>query len=225
MIIALLAECYFAAYNLGSSAIMLAPFGFVTITTFFMNYAANDVEVRLYDFDARLAVFNNLVDLGSGVEHIRAFGWQQHFLRRTFDLLATSRCAHYYRLLIGPGLNLSIDIFVFFVAVLVTGISLCFEMYTQASMGIALVTLVGLSTFCRDVIDSLMGLTTALASVHHINEFIKHAPKPEQTLTRHIDASDTAFRWPIAGGIKFENVTAYQYVDALFAKCPCRHLC
>ncbi|KAJ6788322.1 hypothetical protein PWT90_10412 [Aphanocladium album] len=209
MNIGLLAEMYFATYSCGSSAILLAPLGFITITTMFMNYAANDVEVRLYDFDAKLAVYKNLVDLGSGMEYIRAFGWQRHFLRRTFELLSTSRRAHYYALLMSPSLNLSIDIFVFFVALLVTSCPLFFELSSQASMGISLITVVSLSAFSRDVIDSLMKLTTALAPANHINQFIKDAPRPTKTTVLPLNPTHPSHRWPAAGGIRFENVTAY----------------
>ncbi|KAJ3474571.1 hypothetical protein NLG97_g9784 [Lecanicillium saksenae] len=209
MNIGLLAEMYFAAFNCGASAILLAPFCYISIATIFMNYAANDVEVRLYDFDAKLAVYKNLVDLGSGVEYLRAFGWQRHFLRHTFELLNTSRRAHYYALLMSPSLNLSIDIFVFFVALFVTAFPLYLEMATPASMGISLITVVSLSTFSRDAIDSLMKLTAALAPANSINQFIKDAPRPTKTTILPLNPTHASHQWPVAGGIRFEDVTAY----------------
>lgn len=206
---------YFVAFSFGSTAWLLAPCGFVIASIIGMNYAANDVEVRLFDFDARLALFNNLVDLASGIEHIRAFGWQRQFLRRTFDLLGTSQRTHYYSLLMQHSLTLSIDLFVLCVALTVTSFPLSFGLATQATMGISLITVVGLSTFTRDVIDSWSRFTAALAPVHHIAKFIMDAPKPKKIAAANFDAADTSIRWPTSGGIKFENVTAHLYVHSL----------
>ncbi len=218
MTIGLFAEMYFVGYSFGSTAWLLAPCGFIIVSTIGMSYAANDVEVRLFDFDARLAFFKNLVDVASGIEHIRAFGYQRQFLRRTYDLLNASQRTHYYALLMEHSLTLSVDLFVMCAALIVTGVPLCFGLSTQATMGISLITVVGLSTFTKDVIDSWSRLTAALAPAYHICKFISGAPRPKQIVAASFDAADTSIRWPISGGIEFENVTAHRYVYAILTK-------
>lgn len=204
----MIADLYYAVCSFGFIGALLAIIGLLIVFGTGMSYSGNYVDLRVFDFDRKIELYNHLLDCAYGVEHIRSFGWERHFLQRTFELLDKSQRSHYYTLVLRQSLTLSLDILALITACGVISFALIYEFGTPSSMGVALVTIASLSQCAGDTIDSWVALGTALTPAYHIGHFILDAAQAKKRGGSDIDAADRRINWPIHGGIKFHNVTA-----------------
>lgn len=202
-------DLYYITFNSGPFSWLMIPPCLFMVGAFGLSYGMASVDVRLLDFDSKIALYKYLIEMVSGLEHMRAFGWQSPFLRKLYELLEKSQRAHYFALLMQDSVSLNVDIFACLVALFVVAFSLSFDVYhTPASLGVSMVLTASLSSVIQEVIGNWVDVSEALVSINNIAKFILEAPQPKRAVS-NLDASNSQVVWPVHGAIKFENVNLY----------------
>jgi ABC-type multidrug transport system fused ATPase/permease subunit len=212
-----------AAFNCAGMAVVLAVFGryltasmpFVLVAIYFIQrvYLRTSRQVRLLDIEAKAPLYLQFVETKNGASTIRAFGWHQPFQKKLQSLLNRSQRPVYLLLCIQQWLALVLDILVTIVAVILVTIVVSWrDKFTPGQVGVSLVTVMSFSGSLAQLIRSWTSLETSIGAVARIKQF-RDNTVPEEEELGIFQPEDPPARWPSAGLVRFENVSAsYKYV-------------
>lgn len=173
-------------------------------------YLRTSRQMRLLDLEAKSPLYTQLAETATGVQHIRAFGWQAKTANNSLKLLDYSQKPYYYMFCIQRWLTLVLDICVTVIAIVLVTLALKLtHTTTQSAIGLALLNIVTFSEALSQLLDSWVELETSLGAVTRLKDFIATTPLEPQPKEPRVELPTA---WPQQGKIQINNVAAaYKY--------------
>lgn len=186
-------------------AVALLPVICVILYVIQMVYLRTSRQLRLLDLEAMTPMYSLLAEVGSGVNHMRAFGWWDNYLKRTHCILDVSQKPFYFMACVQRWLMFIMDSLNTCIALVL----MCFAVFwgsttSQTGLGLSFVTLIGLANCITFFMNQWIAIETSLGAIDGIRSFVRDTPVEKEG-----DASHMPEDWPQSGEIKLENVTAF----------------
>ncbi|ETS83861.1 hypothetical protein PFICI_05737 [Pestalotiopsis fici W106-1] len=176
-------------------------------------YLATSRQMRFLDLEARALVNASFLETLEGVATIRAFGWQESFIRDNAMKLDLSLRPDYLLLCIQRWLGLVLDLIVPGLAVSVIGLAFALKgSTTGGQIGIALNVVLRANHSLLRLVEAWTKLETSLGSISRLRAFEQDVqPEDEPGTTKSLPPS-----WPARGAIELTKVSA-SYRPAVLA--------
>ncbi|KAH6957100.1 P-loop containing nucleoside triphosphate hydrolase protein [Fusarium avenaceum] len=170
-------------------------------------YLRTSRQLRLLDLEAKSPLYTHFTDTMKGIATIRAFGWQEKDMSKSFQLLDTSQRPAYLLAMIQQWLASSLQFLVAGTAVLLVALST--QLRTNAGLtGASLISLLTFSETLSFLIQSYTSLETSLGAVSRLRSF-SETVETENMPGEDIEPPKT---WPRNGSIQISKVSAsYDY--------------
>ncbi|KAF4340735.1 multidrug resistance [Fusarium beomiforme] len=173
----------------------------IVIGFFHEFYLRTSRRLRVMDIEARSPVLSLLLESLDGLATVRAYGWAAWYLRRGIEVLERSQVPFHFLQSAQVTLNLSVDLFVATLALVVICIAVVLRNTSGGSLGLALFNIVGLGQSVKGVVFFWTSLEITLGAVARIRDFT------QDTESEHVSDVKPALEWPSRGEIRFNNVT------------------
>ena len=185
-------------------AVVIIPFVFGIIYVVQMYYLRTSRQIRYLDLETQAPLVAQFSESATGLQHIRAFGWEHHSTERAFDLLDASQKPYYHMHNLEQWLALVMDSVTFLAAVILIILAVWFSYITSGSgIGLAMVSLISLSLEMMRVVGEWTLLETSLGALSRLRNLIRNTPAERKS-----DDGEVPPNWPRHGEIMLENVTA-----------------
>jgi ATP-binding cassette, subfamily C (CFTR/MRP), member 1 len=173
----------------------------IVIGFFHEFYLRTSRRLRVMDIEARSPVLSLLLESLDGLATVRAYGWASWYLRRGIEVLERSQVPFHFLQSAQVTLNLSVDLFVATLALVVICIAVVLRNTSGGSLGLALFSIVGLGQSVKGVVFFWTSLEITLGAVARIRDFT------QDTQSEHDSDTKPAAEWPSRGEIRFNQVT------------------
>ncbi|KAJ4147018.1 hypothetical protein LMH87_001571 [Akanthomyces muscarius] len=195
-----------SAYVVPVMALLLALLAVIQVF-----YLRSSRQLRQIELESSAALFTLFTEASEGVQHIRSFGWQQHFRRELYAKLDRSQKPTYLLYCIQRWLTLSLDITSAVTSVILVSVTTSLpSQTTSAAVGLAMLGLMGFSETANVFIQSWTSVETGLGAVRRIKLFVMNTPQEKDTLS----APPVPDNWPTEGKLDFNCLTAtYRTAD------------
>lgn len=189
---------------------LLLPFVIILLYYLQLFYLRTSRQMRILDLEAKTPLYTKLSETSAGLEHIRAFGWQEKVLAESLELLDDSQRPFYYMYCIQRWLTLVLQIFAAIVATILVAIALNWkETATQPGLGVALISCLDYSSLLGRFIARWVTIETSLGAVARLRTFVRTTPTEED----QADAQMPPPEWPQKGQVEFKDVVVkYRFV-------------
>ncbi|TQS33505.1 hypothetical protein Golomagni_06148, partial [Golovinomyces magnicellulatus] len=185
-------------------AAIMIPFLLIFLFLLQLFYLRTSRQMRLLDLEARTPLFTQFTETITGLEHIRAFGWQSAMWNQNTRLVDYSQKPFFYLNCIQRWLVVVLDMMGSAVATIIVIIATFVTTSTsQASTGLALLGTMSFNLLLANLVRRWTELETSLGAIHRLKKFVTTTPVEE-------DESGVVEKpnWPHTGGISLENVSA-----------------
>lgn len=170
-------------------------------------YLRTSRQLRLLDIEAKAPIYTHLAECSEGIEHIRAFQWEQQYLSKGLDLLDQSQKPFYFRFCMQRWLGLVLNLIVAATGVFLVALALYQGSTTQAALGLGLLKVMQIGPDLINLFEKWINLETSLGALTRIRSFEKEAPREGTEAGRDGNLSVPG-DWPQRGHIQVNNVTA-----------------
>ncbi|CEJ94182.1 hypothetical protein VHEMI09730 [[Torrubiella] hemipterigena] len=168
-------------------------------------YLRTSRQMRLLDLEAKTPLYTKISETCSGIEHIRTFGWEDHVIDESLELLDYSQKSFYYMYSIQRWLLLVLDLTGTVIATILVAIALQWTHTTsQPSLGLSLLGMLNFSGIAQRMVLVWTNLETSLGSITRLKTFVKDTPKEEDGP----DTKPAPDLWPAAGSVEFHHVSS-----------------
>ncbi|OAA75071.1 ABC transporter, transmembrane domain, type 1 [Akanthomyces lecanii RCEF 1005] len=168
-------------------------------------YLHTSRQLRLLELDTAKALVRQFTETAAGIEHIRAFRWQEEVIQDVYSTLDLTQRPLYFLYSIQQWLEGVLDFSSAVAAVLVVTFALKFPSSASAnSMGLALLSLIRFSDTISDWVQSSVAMETAFGAVSRIKSYCSETPVEKYQDGEGPIPSD----WPSHGQIELKNVSA-----------------
>ncbi|KAL1902691.1 hypothetical protein Sste5346_001134 [Sporothrix stenoceras] len=187
-------------------------------------YLRTSRQLRRMELESQSAVYFNILETVSGVQTIRAFGWQDAIAKESSVSLNNSQRPVYLTRSLRRWLNVVLDAVVACIAVgtvwlavagaLAAGSSQPIVKFTPSGgqVGVALNIILLTNTTLLRLIQQWTNLEVSLGAVARLREATHETPQEESLLEKSKNSIDPDIQlpanWPSSGEIDFSNVTA-----------------
>ncbi|GJN69634.1 hypothetical protein PLICBS_003684 [Purpureocillium lilacinum] len=210
---------FFAQPDIGiiasGAAYTVAVMPFIAAALYFlqMYYLRTSRQMRHLDLEAKSPLYTQFTETAAGLQHIRAFGWQDDAMQRGLASLDHSQKPYYYMFCIQRWLMLVLDMLVMAIAVVLVTFALNFtHTSSQSAIGLALLNVITFGENLATLLDSWISLETSLGAIARLRSFTNETPV-ETDPAPVLDAA-LLKNWPDRGRIDFQDVTAkYDVTD------------
>lgn len=194
----------------------------IIIVVYFLQlfYLQSSRQMRLLDLESQTPLYTKISESTAGLEYLRAFGWEKKTLDKIFEFTDVAAKPFFYMytiqrwlVMVLNGLGAVMSIILVSMAVYLTGTT------TQASLGLALISLVDYSEMIEELVIHWTALETSLGAVRRIKGFIESTP----TEVDKDRATDPIPEWPRQGRVVLKDVSC-AYSDAKDAPLVLRNL-
>ncbi|KAF5876101.1 putative abc multidrug protein [Botrytis fragariae] len=161
-------------------------------------YLRTSKQLRQLDLESKAGLHTMIAEVYEGLVTIRAHGWQNIMQGEFYEKLERSQEPIYLLYMVQTWLQLTLNLVVAGLAVVVVGVAIGLRHKTSAGgIGVA---------FFNLTIQSWTALETSLGAIARIEAFEQETPvEPEVT-----SPTDVPMSWPTSGQLSFENVwTSY----------------
>ncbi|GJN76685.1 hypothetical protein PLIIFM63780_000171 [Purpureocillium lilacinum] len=197
------------------AAYTVAVMPFIAAALYFlqMYYLRTSRQMRHLDLEAKSPLYTQFTETAAGLQHIRAFGWQDDAMQRGLASLDHSQKPYYYMFCIQRWLMLVLDMLVMAIAVVLVTFALNFtHTSSQSAIGLALLNVITFGENLATLLDSWISLETSLGAIARLRSFTNETPV-ETDPAPVLDAA-LPKNWPDRGRIDFQDVTAkYDVTD------------
>lgn len=173
-------------------------------------YLRTSRQLRILDLEAGTPLCKQVIEMSSGLEHIRAFHWEEEFLRQSFELVDMSQKPHYYMSSLQRWLTLVLDsINMILVLVLVVFAVFWDHSTTTSGIGLGFMGLLRLGEGLEFFVTIWTKMEMYMGTIARLRTFEQQTPQEVDDPRRvRVPAS-----WPEQGVIEFKDVSAtYRYV-------------
>jgi ATP-binding cassette subfamily C (CFTR/MRP) protein 1 len=167
-------------------------------------YLRTSRQLRLLELEAKAPLLSHFMESIQGLVTIRSFGWTEIFTRRNHDLLERSQRPFYLLYCAQRWLNLTLELAVAFLAIILVSIAVTTRDSSGAKVGVALLSIVGFGLNLKTLVYTWTSLEIAMGAVSRIRHFAintssEDLPGEDRTLPPD---------WPHEGVITFQDVSA-----------------
>ena len=167
-------------------------------------YLRTSRQLRLLDIEAKAPLFSQFLETLSGISCIRAYGWADKYLQRSYGVLKTSQKPYYLLWCIQRWLTLVLDLFVAGVAVLLVAVATNIRNGSTSFLGVALFNVVTFSATLQTLVTEWTQVETALGAISRIRAYT--TTTKDENLPQEVVQVPKS--WPHHGAVIFENVSA-----------------
>ncbi|KAI1207078.1 ABC transporter [Annulohypoxylon truncatum] len=181
------------------------PLLFVAIGIIQHFYLRTSRQLRLLDLEAKSPLYSNFLETLTGLETIRAFGWEKAQQKTNNRLLDLSQRPYYLLYCIQQWLNLVLDLIVAAEAVLVVGLALGLRSSTSPGLlGVSMNNVLSFNSHLASLVTGWTQLETSLGSIARVRNFeMEVLPEGKEG-----EDQEPPSNWPERGAIELRNVTA-----------------
>ncbi|UJO17086.1 ABC multidrug transporter B [Fulvia fulva] len=189
----------------GSGYIAAAiPVCFILITSIALFYLRTSRQMRLLDIEAKAPLFSLFLEVVSGIESIRAYGWTALYIEQNRKALDLSQRPYYLLFCLQRWLTLVLDLFNASIAIVLVAIATNVRNGSTAFLGVALFNIVIFSSTIQSLVTEWTQVEAALGAINRIRTYERsvhseHLPGENSSLPHD---------WPKHGAITFEGLTA-----------------
>lgn len=167
-------------------------------------YLRTSRTLRLLDIESRSVLLTHFLETLGGLVTIRAFGWDQPFIKQNDEIVGVVQKPFYLLLSVQRWLSLVLDLVVGGIAIVLATIAVQARGLDVGLLGLALVSIVGFSAGLKQLITHWTVLETSAGAVTRVQSFIsivesEHAATETQT---------TPENWPANGLVEYRSVAA-----------------
>ena len=155
------------------------------------------------DIESKAPLYAFLTETGSGLLHIRAFGWEKQCLKEGLTLLDASQKPFYSMFAIQRWLALAMDLIVLSMAMILLPVALNVpSSSTTNGVALSLITLIYFSDSLSGLIEYWTLVETGLGALARIRNLVQITPQESQHDGR------VEPNWPQDGRVEMVNVFA-----------------
>ncbi|THV51237.1 hypothetical protein BGAL_0118g00200 [Botrytis galanthina] len=161
-------------------------------------YLRTSKQLRQLDLESKAGLHTMIAEIYEGLVTIRAHGWQNIMQEEFYEKLDRSQEPIYLLYMVQTWLQLTLNLVVAGLAVLMVGVAIGLRHKTSAGgIGVAFLNL---------TIQSWTALETSLGAIARIEAFEQETPVEPEVAS----PTDVPIEWPTSGQLSFENVwTSY----------------
>lgn len=187
-----------------SYAAPIIPFLLVFLVAIQRYYLQTSRQLRVLELDTNKVLTRHFSESAAGIEHIRAFQWQDKLIAKFHVLLDLTQRSVYMMYCIQQWLECVLDLSTTGTAVLLVAIAVEIRSSATAnSMGLALLSLIMFSDTVSSWIRSSVAMETAFGAISRIWKFEQDTPREKQP-----DGAAVPADWPRTGKVELSGVTA-----------------
>ncbi|KAJ3495411.1 hypothetical protein NLG97_g3417 [Lecanicillium saksenae] len=174
-------------------------------------YLHTSLQLRVLELDTSKMLVRHFTETAAGIEHIRAFRWQEEVIHDCYSSLNLAQRAYYFLFCIQQWLECVLDFSSVTAAVLVVSFALKFSNTASAnSMGLAFLSLIGFSDTVSEWIQSSVAMETACGAISRIRSYCDATPAEDYKR----DTEPASPDWPVRGQLELNCVSAIYRAQA-----------
>ncbi|KAK2738485.1 hypothetical protein FQN57_007000 [Myotisia sp. PD_48] len=190
---------------LGSGYIAAAlPLCIVALVLVGLYYLRTSRQLRLLDIEAKAPLFSHFLATVSGISCIRAYGWTQEYMERSYKALNLSQKPFYILFCIQRWLTLVLDLLNAGVAILLVALATNVKNGSTEFLGVALFNIVTFSSTLQTLVTEWTQVEMALGAINRIRAYVINVQ--DENLPDETD--EVPETWPENGAITLTNVSA-----------------
>ena len=198
-------------------AAAIIPFFLLILYVIQHLYLRTSRQLRLLEIEARAPLYTLFIEATTGIQHIRAYGWQAKYTKQHFELLDYSQKPYYYLFCVQRWLNLVLGLCTWAIAAILVTMSLVFPHSTsESAVGLSLLNLITFSSGLAYTIESWVNVETSLGGIARVRTFCLETPQEPIDESEGLEMPQS---WPRLGTIEFDSV------DASYKYAPCTCFC
>jgi len=195
-----------ALVSIGSSYMAVTCPALILAVYFLQNfYLRTSRQLRFLDLECQSPLFTHFAETLEGLSTIRAFGWQEAFIKVNIERLDTSQKPYYLLYCIQRWLGLVLQLLVAVMAVTVMALATSLTSTTSGGrLGVSLSQIVTFNSSLGSLLTAWTMMETSLGAIARLKGFqevTKSEDKPEESFNPSED-------WPNDGAIEFKSVSA-----------------
>ncbi|KAK2043559.1 P-loop containing nucleoside triphosphate hydrolase protein [Colletotrichum somersetense] len=170
-------------------------------------YLKTSRQMRHLDLESKSPLYTHFTETLNGVVTIRAFGWQQGFVKEQLRLLDISQRPYYLLFCIQRWLAVMLDLFVAVIATILVAFAVKSTNTTSGgAIGLSMVSLMGLNSSLSRLISSWTNLETSLGAIARLRDFVRDTPHEDGANAQNLPAFPQG--WPSSGAINLKSIDA-----------------
>lgn len=176
-------------------------------------YLRTSRQLRFLELDTAKDMVRHLTETAHGIEHIRAFRWQDDVTKHFHKVFDVTQRPLWFLSCIQLWLESVLDLSSGVAAVAVVAMAVKFpHTATASSIGLSMLSLINFSGDIDQFISASVNLETALGAVARIRAYAATTP-----LEKDQGGPPISDEWPESGRIEFSGVSAiYKYVNSKY---------
>ncbi|KAK2021515.1 hypothetical protein LX32DRAFT_631562 [Colletotrichum zoysiae] len=170
-------------------------------------YLKTSRQMRHLDLESKSPLYTHFTETLNGVVTIRAFGWQQGFVKEQLRLLDISQRPYYLLFCIQRWLAVMLDLFVALIATILVAFAVKSTNTTSGgAIGLSMLSLMGLNSSLSRLISSWTNLETSLGAIARLRDFVRDTPHEDGANAQ--DLPPVPQGWPSSGAINLKSIDA-----------------
>lgn len=170
-----------------------------------MFYLRTSRQLRLLDIEAKAPLFSHFIETLGGIACIRAYGWSEQYMDRSYDVLDASQKPYYLMWCIQRWLTVVLDLLAGAIAVMLVAFATLVRNGSTGLLGVALFNVISFSGALQSLVTQWTQLETGLGAISRVKTFVEETKSEKREGETDDDLPDT---WPAAGYIILDNVSA-----------------
>lgn len=167
-------------------------------------YLRTSRQMRYLDLEAKSPLYSHFTETTGGLQYIRGRGLGDRFIQQNLERLDESQKPYYYMFCIQRWLNLTLDVILLLVAVIVETLAVVFTSQTSESgTGLALLALLSFALYMQLCITAWTNLETSLGAMARIRHFAENTPVEEEP----DEPASLDKNWPHEGNLTVSDLT------------------
>jgi len=168
-------------------------------------YLRTSRQIRFLDLECKSPLYTHFTETLEGLSTIRAFGWQDQFMKENLKRLDTSQKPYYLLYCIQRWLNLVLLVLVGIMAVAVMALATSLTGTTSAGrLGISLTSVVTFNGILSYLLTFWTMLETSIGAIARLKAFEEGTASENKEQETFIPSNE----WPEHGAIEFLDVSA-----------------
>lgn len=167
-------------------------------------YLRTSRQLRIQELDSSKNLVRHTTETAAGIQHIRAFRWQEDVIQKFHNILSLTQRPVYFLYCVQQWLQGVMRFSTAFAAIAIVSVAVNYPSTASGpSMGLALLSLINFSRNLSDFILSSVTLETSFGAVSRIRSYADSTPTEY-----HPGAMPASPTWPSLGRVELRNVSA-----------------
>nr|QIW91876.1 TRT [Phialomyces arenicola] len=190
---------------IGTTITFLLCIGQMAVVIYSSKYVAATIPgLMILDLEAKAPLLSHFMETIQGLIAVRAFGWTRQYTSRHDNLLGKAQQPLYLLYCAQLWLNLTLDMIVAFLAIILVSIAVTTTKSSGALIGLALSNIVGFGINLKGLIYNWTSLEIAMGAIARVRLFTSNTPCENQPG----EDGTPPPTWPERGMVRFDNVSS-----------------